>query len=163
MFKKWWLLWKLRERCYTHSKEQPLEVLTNNQSTYDYRNDFVDWIARCSLSRWSGILRWRKKSDPEKLKEMVRYYNPLINSCIKDCYIEITSKDGKEYIRISSDGEEFLGFIPFLQVLLSKYYLAWTIIIVPLIIGAYGSYQIHSLINLIWGFARIYFLGHNGV
>ena len=93
-------------------------------------------LAYKSLRRLSWILWSRKKENLEKLKALIQEYNDIFEVCVKENYIEMkTTEKGLMPSTATPLADEISGILGLLQGLLSRYRLAWTVIIIPLIIG----------------------------
>ena len=149
LIKKWWFLRQLHKDCLGHVANQPYETIKRGQDIGVSDEAFITYLANKSLKRLWLILLWRLRKNPKKLNKRTREYYALTTSCIDKKYITPFSRNNQRFVKVSPLGEDFLGFFPLLQKLLSEYYLAWTILIIPLLVGIYGSQPLRGLVDFI--------------
>lgn len=71
----------------------------------------------------------------------------LVQSAVKRGFVEETYYGGEKMIRTTPQGDDFTGYMPLLQGLLSEFPLAWSIIIIPFFTGIYGKEVVHWAVN----------------
>lgn len=155
--KKWWLLQQLYKAISFHSGKESIETLAQGKRVLMTQNFFIlgkeeyPGIAQKSVKRFSKILWWRRKDNPKKLKKRIDEYNALFEACIDEGYIKVKETDsGTPMPTTTHLADGIHGWFGLLQALLSKYYFAWTLIIIPLLLGAYGLPKIKEIISLVW-------------
>ncbi len=146
--KKWWILENLREKIAFHTVQQPIEKLSYGGKVLLTQDFFIKGtdqhlgIASKSVRRFSWILWWRKKENTEKLKKRIQEYNEIFEICVKEGYIEIQYMgDGIQQMPSTATplADNINGWFGLLQAILKNYYLAWTIIIIPLLVLFLGQ------------------------
>jgi len=144
--KKWWLLRNLRKAISLHTNFSTIESLAMgkmvllSQPFFIKGTDDYPGLVYKSLHRFSWILWWRKKDNPKKLKKRIQEYNEIFEVCVKESYIEMRSTEkGSMPSTATPLADEISGILGLLQGLLSRYRLAWTVIIIPLIVGILSS------------------------
>lgn len=150
---------QLRRMSIRHTQVQTVDFVLSGKRIGLTRNFFVEEVAKKSLERFSRFLWWKKKYNQEKLKKRVNEYGLLIDSCLrgvdgKEKYIEsITGIDAQnnrvEGISVAPLADEIHGWMGFLQAVLIKYKVAWTIAIIPLLVGIFGSPYLGIVWNLL--------------
>lgn len=158
--KRWWLLKNLRKATLLHTSFNSVENLAMGKKVLLAQHFLIvgaekyPGLAYKSLHRFSWILWYRRKDNPEKLKRRIQEYNDILEVCRKEGYIEIKQTEkGPMLSADTSLADKISGPSGLLQELLSRYHLAWTLIIIPLILGILGS----SIFKRIW--ERIISLG----
>jgi hypothetical protein len=155
---KWWLLEHLRKAIAFHTKQQPVGRLSGGgkilltQDFFITGTDTYPGLAKKSLKRFSWILWWRKKENTEKLKGRIHEYNQIFEICEKEGYIEMQLMEDGSYMPSTATplADKINGWFGLLQGLLERYYLAWTVIVIPLLLGIYSSSFLKELINKIF-------------
>lgn len=144
--KKWWLLRHLRRAISLHTNFTPIEKLAMGNKVLLSQQFFIvgteqyPGLAHKSLHRFSWILWCRKKDNPERLKKLIHEYNDIFEVCVKEDYIEMRQTEkGLMPSTATPLADEISGIWGLLQGILSRYRLAWTVIIIPLIVGILSS------------------------
>ena len=94
LIKKWWFLRQVNKHIRLHTLKEPLESIAKGQRVLLNREflivgtDGYPGIARNSLRRFSWILWWRRKANPERLKKKIAEYNDIFEACLRDHYLE---------------------------------------------------------------------------
>ncbi len=158
--RKWWLLQQLDKEITRHSIKAPAKQLSSGREVLLSQGFFIagspihpkyPGIAQKSVRRFSSILRWRRKDSADKLKKRIHEYNNIFKSCVKEGYITMEPTEVIRYELPSVANplaDNIHGWLGLLQALLLKYYLAWTVIVIPFILGIYGSSYIKQLFDL---------------
>lgn len=141
LIKKWWLVRKLHK-----------QILAAEAS-----REFMDRLSahdKLKISSGAFILSLAKG-----LKKKTAEYESLLDSCIEDGYIEDDrQKEGifamayDRKIRTTPSGDDFYGYMPLLEAVLSKYGRAWTVIIAVITTALTSHYLLqgfHWLMQLI--------------
>lgn len=155
--KKWWLLRKLYRDTLGHDILQPDDFLLQGSRNAVARDEFVKWIAKESVHRYRWILWRRFWNNSEKLRRRIREYNSILESLDSDGRIQkLKAKgDSRVFIQTTPQGDDSLGLISLLQELLAKYYLAWTGIIFPLLVGIFGHAILKESLEKVWEYLNL--------
>ena len=139
--KKWYFLEKLNKAIKLHTLKESIvkirggRVLLTKQFFIEGNEDFPG-LAYESTTRFSFILIWRKRKNIQKLKARISEYNDIFDACIKEGIIDLedTSIGSLPSVGSNLKFHEIHGLLGLIQALLSRYKLAWTGIIVPIVV-----------------------------
>ncbi|MFH1161858.1 MAG: hypothetical protein V1696_01090 [Candidatus Jorgensenbacteria bacterium] len=156
--KKWWVLQHLRKEIAFHTGQQPIEKLSSGgkilptQDFFIKGTDAYPGLAKKSVKRFSWILWWRKKENMEKLKKRIHEYNEIFEVCVKESYIEMQQMDIGLIMPSTATplADSIHGWWGLLQNVLKKYNLAWTVIVIPILLGAFGSPYLKAVLTKLW-------------
>lgn len=127
----WWLLREFGKQIERHTLLSSREIIKTGVAIDSLQWFFLDgtdqWpgLARRKAKRFSWILWWRKKDNPDKIKAKLVSYNDLFDSCVKEEYIIYTSgnipRKGPLY-------DESRGLAGLIQVAGKKFPLFWALV-----------------------------------
>jgi len=86
---------------------------------------------------------------PDSAGKKIVYYNSLMSMAIQRGYIKESEYD-KHVVFLTGKAYSFVGFFPLFEKVLSEYKLSWTVLIIPLFIGVYGSSWLHHVWYIIF-------------
>jgi len=145
--KMWWFLKEFGKQLNLHTLLQEDlsvgKVITSTSDFFIEGNDEWPGLAKRSSKRFSKILWWRKKNNPEKIKKRILEYNDIFISCINDGYIrsEIWQEVGQKLVATNPIKghlyDESRGIAGLVQVVGKKFPAMWAFIgwIITVIIG----------------------------
>lgn len=156
--KKWWLLKNLRQEINRHSGFQSLEDVSSGREVLLSSQFFI--AGKKDLPQYPGLAEkflWcRKKYKPDKLKRRIKEYNDIFKVCVEEGYIKmIKTEKGDMPSTATSKAHKLNGYIGLLQGILEEYLYAWTVILIPLFIGIYGSSILKTLIDALRDFIKL--------
>jgi hypothetical protein len=132
LYRKWRLMIRLRNECVRHIGRPSKGFISIDKwgTIMVARGAFAQQTA--SRFWWSSV--W---SEAHKTKKLYKI-NSLLDSCISDGLVDTLRRDdGGTLIKTGVKGEDFCGYMDFLQAVSSRYQLAWRVV-VPLITFAAG-------------------------
>jgi hypothetical protein len=132
LYRKWLLMIRLRDECVRHIGKPSEGFISIDKwgTIMVVRGAFAQQTA--SRFWWSSV--W---SEARKTKRLYMI-NSLLDSCIADGFVDTRRhNDGRTLIKTGAKGEDFCGYMDFLQAVSSRYQSAWRIV-VPLITFAAG-------------------------
>jgi cobalamin biosynthesis Co2+ chelatase CbiK len=155
--KKWWLLENLRKEINRHTGFQSLEDVSLGREVLLSPQFFI--AGRKDLPEYPGLaekfLWWKKEYNEEKLKRRIKEYNDIFKVCVEECCIIMkeTQKEGKIMYMPSTatvKAHKISGYIGLLQGLLKEYFYTWSLILIPLFLGIYGSSFLKQAVEWLW-------------
>ncbi|MGA9863728.1 MAG: hypothetical protein WA383_19790 [Terriglobales bacterium] len=133
LFKKWRLVRRLRKECLSHIGKQG-DGFVSREGTM--------WVSKGAFAQQTVEHLWRARFWSEQHRiEKLQQIHSLLESCIAEKFIDtFLREDGKRFIKTSLAGEDFCGFMDFMEFCLSKYRSLATIIIIPIVTFALGFF-----------------------
>lgn len=140
-FKKWRVLRKLRKECIAHTNINNISVEQASQGVKVVvsRRDFI------------------KKSAGRTVKRVAECES-LIDDIKSDGLILETPEGG---LRLSLAGENYYGYLPFLEKFLTTYPSAWRFVIVPVVTFIVGAVS-WSYLREAWDYSVCFVKAHIG-
>ena len=135
--KEWWVVRRLYKECLANAANQSEDFLLNNGKVLVRRSSFVKRLADI-------VGQFALATSP---KETFAELNSLIDAAVADGYINTGDKE--IFIRTTVKGDNFYGYVPLTEGLLTQYKAAWTLAIIPLIVGILGSPLVKTAIGTI--------------
>lgn len=159
--RKWWFLKQLRKAISHHTSFASLDDISRGAAVLLTESFFIvgkqnyPGIAEKSIKRFSCILWWRKRINEKRLKKRIHEYYDMYNALLEDRYIvKVKGKGEAGEIEVpttaTAKADSIYGIFGLLQAILTNYYLAWIMVVGPiitLIIGAYNSVYVKGVIN----------------
>jgi len=155
--KKWWFLQNLRNAITFHTSQQSMEKLHGGgkvlltQDFFIIGTDAYPGLAIRSVKRFYPILWWRRGGqDEKKIKKRVIEYNEIFEVCVKEGYINMQPTEGSVPMPSTATplADSICGWWGLLQNILKKYYLAWSVIVIPFLIGIFSSPFFKNIIKI---------------
>ena len=159
--RKWWVLKWLRIEIRRHTQLTPIEqleagkvVLLTQRFFISGRPDLPQYpgIADRSVRRFCSVLWWRRKGNVLKRKHRIIEYNDMYNSLVQEGYIVMKPvTGGGEMPSVANQlADNLYGWWGLSEAILTKYKASWTILIIPLLFGMWGSPYLKNIWNLIF-------------
>jgi hypothetical protein len=145
----WWLLREFGKQIKLHtllSSHEHVRLGIAIDSSRDFFLDGTDeWpgLARRKAKRFSRILWWRKKDNPDRIKAKLVSYNDLFDSCVKEGYIIYTASiNDRQFTSKGPLYDESRGLAGLIQVAGKKFPLVWALFawIITVIIAVIATY-----------------------
>ncbi len=150
LFRKWRLIRRLYKECLRHVTKQGDGWVLMGKQVRVVKGAFAQQTA----SRFPWKKFWGEEYKSKKLNEI----NSLLDSCIADGLIDSVRRDGDDrvFIRNSFKGDDFCGYMDFLQEFFTRYDKAWVRIVG--IIAPFVAFLAGLKASVVWTFLH-QFLG----